>query len=169
MMRQLAETVRTFVVRGVGALPATVDGRSGFDAAAVSHLEDVRDVLRGVRVATYALGLILSALLIWALVRKRALEIAAVLLIGGGVAAGAVALAAVAATTDFYTFFSAFHGLFFRAGTWTFPYDSLLIQLFPQPFWMVAGGVWAGLSAVLGAIAVIAGLVVRRSVRGAGA
>jgi uncharacterized membrane protein len=107
--------------------------------------------------------------LIWALGRKRAREIAAVLLIGGAVSAGAVALAAIAATTDFYTFFSAFHGLFFQAGTWTFPYDSLLIQLFPEPFWMVAGGVWAGLSAVLGTIAVIAGLVVRRGVRREGA
>jgi len=56
-----------------------------------------------------------------------------------------VVLAAVAAVTDFDTFFSAFHGVFFAEGTWTFPYDSLLIRLFPEPFWAVSGASWAGL------------------------
>ncbi len=54
-------------------------------------------------------------------------------------------LCVVAATSDFDTFFSAFHGLFFSAGTWTFSYDSLLIRTFPEPFWVTAGAVWGGL------------------------
>ena len=42
-MLDIAEQVRLFVVdTDAGPLPATVDGRSGFDAAAVAHLADVR-------------------------------------------------------------------------------------------------------------------------------
>ena len=42
-------------------------------------------------------------------------------------------------------FFSAFHGLFFAEGTWTFPSDSVLIRLFPESFWTMAGVTWAAL------------------------
>jgi len=60
--------------------------------------------------------------------------------------------AAIAAVSDFDSFFTAFHGLFFASGTWTFAYDSLLIQTFPEPFWATSGAAWAvtmGLGAAL--------------------
>ena len=67
------------------------------------------------------------------------MNVAAVLLVV------AVGVAVVAAVTSFDAFFTAFHGLFFAAGTWTFPADSLLIRLFPEPFWEASGAAWAAL------------------------
>jgi len=43
-----------------------------------------------------------------------------------------VVVAVLAATSNFDAFFTAFHGLFFKAGTWTFDADSLLIETFPE-------------------------------------
>jgi uncharacterized membrane protein len=60
---------------------------------------------------------------------------------------GLVVLGGLAAVFDFSTFFAAFHSLFFAAGTWQFPYDSLLIRLFPERFWTTAGAAWAVLAA----------------------
>jgi len=148
----LVERVRSFVVKGPGeGLPVLVAAQPGFDAAAVSHLEDVRGVLRGARIATVLLAIGVVA---WVTAMLRAKEralVARALYVGAGFSVGFVALMVLAAATDFGAFFSAFHGLFFKAGTWTFASDSLLIRLFPEPFWVAAGAWWAGLVLVAAA------------------
>ena len=40
--------------------------------------------------------------------------------------------------------FTVFHGLFFAPGTWEFPSNSLLIEVFPAGFWVSAGALWGG-------------------------
>lgn len=150
-----AEAVRQFVTdRGAPSLPAEVGGAPGFDADAVSHLVDVRNVLIPAR----TLALIAGALaIIWCALRARtgpgrrlvgsALRAAGWLLIGGG------GLALAAGLLDFDRLFAAFHGLFFAPGTWMFPDDALLIRVFPLPFWTAAGALWALF--VLGAAVVL--------------
>ena len=141
---EVAEQVRDFVTsRSASPLPATVDGRPGFDAAAVSHLVDVRDVLVPARTAALSLALLACA---WAVLRMRsrtgksvtafALALAGRLLLAGA------ALAIVAGLLDFGGLFARFHAIFFAAGTWVFPPDALLIQVFPLPFWGVSGVMW---------------------------
>jgi len=150
-MLEIAEQVRGFVVAGEPqTLPETVDGRSGFDAAAASHLVDVRGVLNAAKLFT---GLVTALVTIWIaieLARRRPGRIADALRAGAILSVAFVLLAAAAATLDFDSFFTAFHGLFFRSGTWTFEYDSLLIQTFPEAFWVTSGAAWATLT-VLGA------------------
>jgi hypothetical protein len=51
--------------------------------------------------------------------------------------------------------------MFFRAGTWTFPADSLLIRLFPERFWEASGAVLAALSLLGGATLAIAARLLR--------
>lgn len=151
-MLEVAEQVRAFVVSGEGQLSATIDGRPAFDASAVSHLVDVRIVLRQARLVT---GLLAAGLAVWIgyeVVRRRTSRVVRALRVGSATAAVIVLLAGLIAVSDFDTFFTAFHGLFFAAGTWTFPYDSLLIQLFPEPFWAIGGATWAGV-VLLGAAA----------------
>jgi integral membrane protein (TIGR01906 family) len=63
-----------------------------------------------------------------------------------------IAVAALLAMMDFDRFFADFHGLFFESGTWQFPSGDLLIQLFPEPFWMSTAVLVAALSLV-GAVA----------------
>lgn len=161
-----AESVRRFVVSGSGSLPETVDGRPGFDAAAVAHLIDVRRVLGGARVTVAALGVFL-ALVIGAGVRRRrfddlehALRLAAVL------TASLPAMGLLVALLDFDRFFAGFHALFFAAGTWVFPADSLLILTFPETFWVVCGVAWALLVGVFAAGYSVAGAVLRRRLDG---
>jgi integral membrane protein (TIGR01906 family) len=167
-MLEVAEQVRRFVVANDGpTLPATVDGRPGFDEAAVSHLLDVRRVLSAARILTGVLALALAVGLAYEVARKRTERVADALMAGAVCSVVLVVLCAVAAASDFDTFFSAFHGLFFSAGTWTFPYDSLLIRTFPEPFWVSAGAVWGGLVlAGAGVLALVAGVLRRGSAGG---
>jgi integral membrane protein (TIGR01906 family) len=110
-------------------------------ADAVQHLEDVRAVLSG---ANRLVVVLVIALAVWVWTRGRrdrallasALGAASLMLVLGILAAMG------AATSDFDAFFAAFHGLFFEPGTWVFPSDSVLIRLFPEPFWMAAGIAW---------------------------
>ena len=145
-MLDVAEQVRSFVVDSAGpTLPDAVDGRSGFDASAVSHLVDVRRVITGARLAVWALAIFLALWLGVQVVRRRLDRVARAMRAAAIWCAVLVVLAALAGVLDFDTLFSAFHGLFFAEGTWTFASDSLLIQTFPEAFWATAAGVWAGL------------------------
>lgn len=145
----LAERVRGFVVEGVpDTLPATVDGAPAFDAGAVSHLRDVRRVLDGARLLTGLLAAVIFGWLAFAMWRKR-LELVADAMRAAAVLSAALFGGAVLfAVADFERFFALFHSIFFKAGTWTFPEDSLLIRLFPEPFWAVSGAAWAALVAL---------------------
>jgi integral membrane protein (TIGR01906 family) len=167
-MLLLAEEVRAFVAAPSpdATLPETVEGRPGFDAAATSHLRDVAGVLSGAKIVTALLG---GAILVWLAVmlrQRRHAEVAAGLRAGAGLSAAVVVLAAVFALTAFDAFFSAFHGLFFKPGTWTISYDSLLIRLFPEPFWVASGAAWAGLVLLgAGGLWLAAGLLERSAAR----
>lgn len=163
-MARAAEQVRRYVVspgRSDG-LPETVAGRAGFDRGAVSHLDDVARVLSGARILTLVLA---ALLLVSAAVALRAgawHDVARALRAGAGVCAVVPALAGLVALSDFDAFFAAFHGVFFAEGTWTFPYDSLLILLFPEPFWVTSGVAWAVLTVAFAALMFALSVVVER-------
>lgn len=163
-----AESVRVYATDPAAPpLPAAVDGRPGFDEAAASHLRDVRNVLVVARLVTLASGALLALALALALPARRYRDAAWVLRAGslGTVAVAAVAAAAGAANFD--RFFELFHGLFFAAGTWTFPSGTLLIELFPEPLWAELGMLWAvGVLAGV-ATALIAAAAVSRLARSA--
>jgi integral membrane protein (TIGR01906 family) len=164
-----AEQVRAFVAgSGADSLPAVVGGRPGFDAAAVSHLRDVRRVLGGAKVVTGVLGLLVAAWLGVAIARKWYSTMSAGFLVGAGFCAMFVLGGVAAGTMNFDSFFTWFHGLFFSAGTWEFPADSLLIQVFPIGFWMAAGVTWGVLVALGGVVLGTAGWLLRSTKAGSG-
>ena len=82
---------------------------------------------------------------------------------GGGALRGLCRLGRSAGLVNFDALFTWFHGLFFAAGTWEFPADSLLIELFPDGFWVAAGVTWAALVASGGLVLAVAGWFVRRA------
>jgi uncharacterized membrane protein len=94
-------------------------------------------------------GVVVLALTGWMLRRERARRGRLLLGAALGVGAAAVVLGLFFALA-FETAFSAFHALFFRAGTWQFGPESNLIRLFPEPFWFETS-LLAGLSIVVGA------------------
>lgn len=153
---EAAEAVRVFVLHAdAPELPAKIAGRPAFDNAAVSHLIDVRRVLVPALWLATLLGVSAAVWCWWRLrtpggrpVAGNGLRVAGrTLLLGAG-------LAVLVGVVDFDAFFTWFHGLFFEPGTWTFPYDSLLIQVFPLPFWMTASAMWGGL-VLMSAVALI--------------
>ncbi len=156
-MLEVAEQVRAFVAEPADStLPESVDGRAGFDASAVSHLEDVRSVISTAQLVTWGLAVLLGISLGVAVTRGRIDQVARVMRAGAIWCAALVVLAALAGLLDFDRLFTAFHGLFFAEGTWTFAADSLLIQTFPERFWATAAAVWAALI-LLGAVGLAAG------------
>lgn len=152
-----AEQVRVYTTSPGGTpLPATVGGRSGFDASAASHLRDVRGVLLAARAVTLACAAVLALALAVALPAGRKRNVAWVMRAGSLGMLAAVVLAGIAGAVDFDAFFAAFHGLFFAAGTWEFMPGTLLIELFPEPLWAALGALWALGTLVLAAVALLA-------------
>lgn len=144
----LAEATRRYVVNADSAAEATLS--EVMEADAVSHLADVGRVLGAARLFTSVLVL---ALTLWAVITWPTARIASrALAMGTAMTAAVVLLAAGVALMDFDAFFSAFHGLFFEAGTWTFPSDSVLIRIFPEPFWIAMGVAWGTLSLAIGGV-----------------
>jgi integral membrane protein (TIGR01906 family) len=159
---QVAEQVRHFVAEGdPDSLPATVDGRPGFDSAAISHLRDVRHVIDRAGVLTGVLAALVAAWLGLQIARRRFERISAALLWGAGLSMGIVLAGGLAGFMDFGGLFTWFHGLFFSAGTWLFSADSLLIEVFPGEFWIAAGASWGALIAVGGVLLGVAGWLTR--------
>lgn len=158
----LAEQVRAFVVERRGTLPAVVDGRAGFDAAAVSHLADVARVLSATRVVTLVLGVLLVALGSLGLARGHAAFVSVALKSGAVCSVALPLLIGSGAVIDFDRFFTALHAMLFTGDSWLFPSDSLLIQLFPEPFWVAEGVAWGVGIVVLGAVFGTVGVVLGR-------
>jgi Protein of unknown function (DUF1461) len=121
----------------------------------LSHLDDVRKVMSGARTATGAAAAILALWLVASLIMRRWAAIRRGVLWGGIVPIVLVAGLAAASFTDFEAVFARSPSLFFAAGTWQFPPDSLLIRVFPGEFWMAAGALWGGLTALAGVALVI--------------
>lgn len=140
---ETVETVRLFVLGGVDELPATVDGRAGFDGRAVSHLADVRDVMRASRFATWIAGALLLVFVAAARVSGRTGAEAGGYRLAGLALTGAVGAATVAGSLAPRWVFARFHDLFFAPGTWLFPEGDLLVALFPGRYWALTGAAWA--------------------------
>ncbi|HSK48428.1 MAG TPA: DUF1461 domain-containing protein [Coriobacteriia bacterium] len=141
----LAEASRRFVIVSD---TAAQDVLARFMTAdAISHLEDVQGVILAANIATSLMALLAVT---WMVLRRSDTRLIARALAGAAVGIGAFLLLAVGvALIDFDSFFSAFHGIFFAEGTWTFPSDSVLIRLFPESFWTIAGVTWAALIGVI--------------------
>ncbi len=146
----IAEQVRAFVVEGTGSLPERVGSRAGFDTRAIEHLVDVREVMSAARLATGGLTLLAVVWLTFGLARRRLRQMTRTLRAAARMAIGFPLVVMLVGLLAFDAVFAGFHALFFSAGTWVFPYDSLLIQLFPEPFWALAAVSWGVFVVVFG-------------------
>lgn len=151
-MSALADEAAVFVNDpSAPQLPGMVEGRTGFDEAAVRHLMDVRLLLLEGRRLTIVALIALVALCALFLFAGHEHEhvVSTGLMLGGLLLFVAVLIAASAGSTNFDMLFTRFHKLFFQPGTWTFPAGSLIVQLFPTAFWVAVGKLAGFFSAVL--------------------
>jgi integral membrane protein (TIGR01906 family) len=133
-----------------GDFIASLDGDpSILDASERSHMADVGALVRmlvGLEVAAVVVLLITARWLRAERARRGRL------LLGAAGAVGAAALAlGIFFAVAFEAAFTAFHAIFFQAGTWQFGPDSNLIRLFPEPFWFETS-LLAGISILVTAL-----------------
>ncbi|MEN6480213.1 MAG: TIGR01906 family membrane protein [Anaerolineales bacterium] len=146
----------------------TDTGEPALRPSELSHMADVRRVMDGF---FWAHGLALAILVLLGIFLVRGRQ-GPVLLRGlrRGVllTVGLMVLILVSATLDFDHFFTVFHSLFFRSGTWVFYAEDTLIQLYPLPFWITAVTAFA-ITIVVEAAAVwmVSWLIERRGRRAA--
>jgi hypothetical protein len=144
-----------------GDFAVSIDGSQPIlDASERSHMRDVGGVVRGLILADL-LALLVAVLAGRWLRTQRARRGRAMLSAAAGIGTAAVVLGAFFAFA-FDAAFSAFHAIFFAAGTWQFGPDSNLLRFFPEPLWVDLSLV-AGATIVVGASIVT--LLARRELR----
>lgn len=105
-----------------------------FNDAELAHLRDVRSLFFKIKMVYYASLLVFFGLLAYSIYSHRFHEIAPASLVRGGVATLIILAVLFVASLAFSQFFTAIHVPFFVSGSYVFPQDSLLIQLFPEDF-----------------------------------
>jgi len=127
------------------------NGMAVLDESERSHMDDVSRLVR----ILVVLDLVAVAFAAWGgrLLQPETARLGRMLIYGsGGVGVAALAIGAFAVLA-WDSAFTLFHELLFPPGTWTFPADSNLIQLYPPAFWfdaaMVAGALILASAAIL--------------------
>lgn len=130
-------------------------------SSAVDHLQDCVSIFVTARIAII-ISLVFATIGIVLLIIRRRRQLAGWILFITPLAVIACIIAlGLWAFFDFDSLFTALHSLFFSNGTWLFPADSLLITLFPEPFWMGMGIVWVSVSILACLIVCLVGRFVR--------
>jgi integral membrane protein (TIGR01906 family) len=125
------------------------DGTPIYDARELSHMLDVKTIVRKLLNIWDADLLLLLALGLWAWRGGWIKEYRAGWRRGGFLTLGLLAVIGVFALTSFWDFFTAFHTLFFTGDSWLFYYSDTLIRLFPIRFWMDCFAYIAGIMIIL--------------------
>ncbi len=156
---------------GVNATAASgvmsfVSGKSslseGFNWAESSHLEDVKRVLAAVRRVYYAAIILLAAAVIYLLRTGKLLELMPKTFILSGSVSLLLLLALFTASLSFSSSFSLLHKPFFASGTWLFPADSALINLFPEQFFRDFAKTFFLLALVNSSAFLIIGVIIKK-------
>ena len=127
-----------------------------YTAAEVSHLEDVKIVMKMTDYGFY-FSLLIVTLIITAY-RKDQEQIKKCLKYGGITTVAVLGIILLFSTVWFNMAFTIFHNLFFPQGNWTFPAESLLIQTFPLEFFIGISYKIFLLSLGLGILILVAGI-----------
>ncbi len=98
------------------------------------HLKDVKNLMQGVNYLFYLL-LLVNTLLITKY-KKNKEQLKKMFFWGGLTTVVSLSFLLIVSLIAFYQLFTWFHLIFFPQGNWLFPVDSLLIQTFPQEFFV---------------------------------
>lgn len=127
------------------------DGTPLYNERELSHMDDVKRVTQGALRVWYLSLAVLALLGVWAWFGRSAfapqwwqayrlgLMRGGWLMVGLAVTVGLIVVVGILINPDiFFSFFAAFHGLFFEGDSWLFLYSDTLIRLFPIRFWQDA-------------------------------
>ncbi len=123
------------------------DGSPLYTEGELSHMDDVRSLVRAALAAGFCTWGLLLAAGFWARWGGWWPGYVAAVRRGGWLTVALLAFLGLLAGIDFWRFFTAFHGLFFVGDSWMFLYSDTLIRLFPVRFWQDTVLILAGLTA----------------------
>jgi len=129
-----------------------LDGVPLYNERELSHMLDVKNVVKPALGVGYAVLAVLLGLTAWARFGGWWNQYLRGLKRGGWLMVGVVAVFGIFGSISFWQFFSFFHKLFFQGDSWIFEYSDTLIRLFPLMFWEFAF-LLAGIIAVGGGLA----------------
>lgn len=133
------------------------DGTALFNERELSHMLDVKMVVRGMIKAWIATLAILILVAVFAYQIKSKKDFWRAIEIGGWTTIGIIFLILILVFTSFEALFVGFHKIFFVGDTWLFYTSDTLIRLFPEKFWSDAFIGIGFLSLLGGAFAIILG------------
>lgn len=137
-----------------------------FSQEAITHLDDCNFLARIGYPLVIAAAIVALVGLVFTGVTGKRRRLGAVLLAAGIIVILAFIGLAVWAVMDFAGLFATIHGLFFKSGSWQFPYDSLIICAMPDMFWIGMGALCLVVAFLLSLIAIlVGGKLVRRKKR----
>lgn len=111
------------------------DGRPLYRAEELSHMEDVKGVVKTALVVWYGLLGAAFALSVWFAAMGGWRKLGKALRTGAWLSIALIAFIVVMTAVSFDKLFDRFHRLFFTEGTWLFYQNDTLIRLFPLVFW----------------------------------
>jgi len=114
------------------------DGEPIYNASELSHMEDVKAVVTGMRMALA--GLMIGLVVVSGIAVRKGRRNTLLLAIrrGGWGVLGLIAVVLLLLVVNFDQLFTWFHQMFFTSGTWQFYTSDTLIRLFPMRFWQDA-------------------------------
>jgi len=111
------------------------DGEQVFYERELTHMLDVKKVVKTCLVVWYVLMAITFLLMTGFLATKASAGLKRSLLWGSWLTIGIIGSVLFLLALSFNRLFERFHQLFFAEGTWLFYQDDTLIRLFPLEFW----------------------------------
>jgi len=133
------------------------DGKPLFNEREVSHMQDVKHVVKPALQVGLLAWIGLAILWVLAIYRKMQDVFYRGLRWGGWVMTSLLGVVGVFAIASFWNFFEVFHSLFFKGDSWLFLYSDTLIRLFPLRFWEDTFG-FVGVFALAGGLGLALGL-----------
>ncbi len=141
---------------------AAADEQYTLTPDAISHLDDVNDVVNRAMPALLACAVLAGFCLLCSIYMFGPRSIGQPFAFAGGLVVALFVLFGIWAIADFNGLFAVFHSLFFAEGTWVFSPDSLLICMYPQDFWMGMGFTWLAVSMILSILSLLCGMFFMR-------
>jgi integral membrane protein (TIGR01906 family) len=140
------------------------DGNSLYNERELSHMHDVKGVIKGALRVWYVSLAVLALIALfawrsrWIPVYLNGLRRGGWWMVGFSIALGTIVGVGITINPNvFWQFFAFFHSLFFEGDSWIFLYSDTLIRLFPIRFWQDVF-LWGAVIALGGGLALAFGL-----------
>ena len=114
------------------------DGSSLFNNRELSHMVDVKNLVKLGLKLWYAAFFIIVIFILLLIIKRNYRDIFIVAQRGAYITIGFIIFVLISVGISFSALFTGFHKIFFEGETWIFLYSDSLIRLFPMQFWQDA-------------------------------